>query len=255
MMKKMIYLLLITVLFTACKKKKNADSPTQNESCQISKIEDTNEKEKRILTLDYDDKGNVVKFVAGDKKFTQTYTYSKQSIINKEPSDDDGIRTTTYSLDDSGKITSAEESISKATGNTITKNITYNYTKDGYLSGYTEKNTYDNTILTTTYTWKNGNIISYQEGLNPTVSFEYGTETYPINFLTGDFEYGRPVFLIKYFGKTLKNLPSRITKGEGTGEYTYQKDDKGNITKVSRVFKIPKGKDESWFTVYHYNCK
>ena len=284
-MKKIIYLLSITVLFTGCPKNKNVSPQPVNpqpaiQNCQISKIELSGDSENKTIILGYDDKGNLVKVETEvkKKKYVETYIYSKQNIVCKKPYFEDGddiiIETITYGLDDSGKIISAVKSISNATANFITTNITYQYTSDGYLSDITMQNIVDGNTIKNTYTWQNGNITSRKKlrtvnndkpPYTETTSYQYATDVWPVNFPgTFEFEFGGDYeansFLRKYFGKLPKNLTSREITKENAGtileetEYVYQKDDKGNITKVSTVEKHSK-EDDSNFLTYHYNCK
>lgn len=151
-----------------------------------------------------------VSHVANMSADSYSYSYSNNSIeVN-------GI---TYNLSN-GLVISSSDGVSFA------------YDNDGYLTSATKDG---NTI---TYTWSGGNLmnISYKRSSGSeeleSISFEYTNLTYPQNFPYSpeNIEFKEFPSLLKYWGKTPKNLPKKYVykyKGEvdETDDYEFTMQD------------------------------
>lgn len=221
------------LIVSACSKSNNESKPVL--SCKVKSVESLfNADSQEKLFYTYDDKGKIVRIDHGTATSTnyETLAYQTDKIIVSSPSNG----TVTYTLDASGRIISGDQ-------------FTFKYNTDGYL--IEAKRTGTNDVLTLTFTYQNGNLTKFDnihlvngQSVDPSNTvIEYTTDASqdiagsgnPI----GNFSFSKGI-LASYFGKASKNLIAKDTfKSIGSADevtsYTYQKDDKGNITSVKKA--------------------
>ncbi|PYF74322.1 DUF4595 domain-containing protein [Pedobacter nutrimenti] len=241
-MKKSILLLpLLVLLITSCKKNNKPTDAIKN-NCLLA---ESSYKLKLnagsgLTQYTYDQQGRVTTV-----KYNGTldqYVYSNDQILLKKNS---GL-IVTYKLDAAGRI--IRESYSDHPDK-----IDFIYNAEGYLIQSAE--TLGNYTFVTKYAYTNGNL-STVEDRRGILNIFYNNDAAANNFIDdhGDenelpAHYNGP--LKYYFGKTSKNLISKIADNHGyTEEYIYQKDTRGNIA----ALQVNASNGKGYVLQLKYNC-
>lgn len=241
-MKNILIFFIAISIFLSCKKSSNSDEQKDGtlNSCTLSEIAISNGDK---ITFTHDDKANLKTVSYENENITSTYTYTAATIIQNSSAGSHND-TQTYLLDAQSRI--------KSQGNR-----TFKYGAEGYLI----EEAYEQTIIK--YNWTNGNLTKIERsdewGIYNTTNIEYSPESRPTDF-AGIFAIALRTdvraedgMLVRYFGKQSKNLISRITESYSSyrGSYTYSKDNKGNVIKMTR--KDENGKEIVYS--YKYTCR
>ncbi|MET4140130.1 hypothetical protein [Pedobacter sp. UYP1] len=241
-MKKLLLLISVTALFIASCKKDDKDPeielpPVKVDGCVLKEnsytiLDGLGTGAKGKINYTYDSKARVVTAKYGDS--LNLYSYSTDQIILKKANG----TTTTYQLDASGRI--VKETYSD---NTNIKDYIYN--PEGYLAIEVLKK--GETYLKSEYLYTAGNLTSTLENGREVLRISYKDELSQKNFID-EGKNELPLFyngiLRPYFGKASKNLPDLTVRGPAYyQDYTYKKDDKGNIINIYYLTKYTVGYD------------
>lgn len=248
-MKKNLVLTLSTIMLiiASCKKNSSKNEEQNPTNCQLTESffsSTGGDSETTLYAYDTEGRISTVKF--SDGSYQETYAYTSTQIT-KTVKDGSINRTYTYSLNAQGRVT---------TENAMADNykVDYTYNNDGYLTQSIETNLIDNSKVTTTYTYTDGNLTKVVSPTS-TLDITYTSDAAKDNFFV-EGDPSLPAFnssiLKSYFGKTSKNLVAKISYGSGYNEnYSYEKDANGNITKVTM-----RTSDNSGYTLSNkFSCK
>ena len=229
----------VTLLIVAsCKKTLNDNDKSKEETCSLKEITTTYDGSDDLKTVyKYDDQGRVTQMQYADDNYSENYTYSATQI-KEVINDGSDVITTTFQLDATGKIVSGSTKY-PASMSYYDSTSEYIYNSEGYLAEWKRTTTGANaTITSSKYTYTSGNLASIKNG-SSTTTITYTSEETPPNFYF-DLPNGYPFFathaLKKYFGKVSKNLMSKITWESGFESYSYEKEAKGQISKVTSTY-------------------
>ncbi|MEG2317855.1 MAG: DUF4595 domain-containing protein [Rikenellaceae bacterium] len=218
-MKKNLFLLLVAICaitFNSCSSD-NDDALSK----RISTIKGNG------LTLDftYNTQGKVVKIkeTTTTESIESLITYDNNKVIFSIGNDKIECFLT------NGRTTTMSSSLDKT-------EYTFEYDKDGYMTKSTDVDLEQpNMPSIITYTWQNGNLVSYSDDGVATIT--YGSQLNNLNLdilpLTIDMELGSVVSVIGIGSKRSINLPEKITSGTDEIRYTYVKDKDGYIIGIN----------------------
>jgi len=246
-------MLSVSLLIVASCKKSNPTEEDKQPNCQLTEVSWSNDDAKTIYS--YNPDGTVSNSKFTDDSYSEVFTYSKNQIIviEKDWHNTAGL-THKYDLDPQGRVTKHTKGYNGTSSVTTT---TYIYNLEGYLI---EENEVEGiTSKITKHTYSNGNLVSSNDGTY-TTTFTYNNDLALENFYHDYMGRGLPKFydspLQKYFGKLSKNQLSKTTYSiDHYVEYTYEKDDMGNVVKVKRKDFNPNGGDSSYIATNKYSCK
>ena len=235
--------------FASCKKEiEESENPTIK-SCTLISSSDS---DGANVKLTYDVNGRITMhaLVDGTYQSTHSYTYSSNQIIQKTVVKTQIYNVTfqeTFILDNLGKVTS-----SKRFDGSDEYTTTYTYNSDGYLSTAITNGSLG-VVNSIRYIWFDGNLSSYTSTAE-TITYEYSSQTMPKNFYHDDIsllpsEFVSP--LRGYFGKGIKNLPSKWSTKTNSYVYTYSTDSNGNLITMG----VKYGLSSSTLTNFEYSCK
>ncbi|TCC98657.1 DUF4595 domain-containing protein [Pedobacter hiemivivus] len=249
-MKKSILMLsaLCMLIVASCKKDKTDDKVAD---CLLTESTYTGEDgHTRNSIFTYNTEGKVIKVKGGEggpnDDLEVTYTYSNSKIIEVQTQHGQSF-TITYTLDGQGRIVHQTNEQGYVD--------TYIYNAEGYLVEIQGYNADATAAYNSKYSYTNGNLTSIDSGNSYTINYIYGAELANDNFVNEE-EFPFDNVLRKFFGKTSKNLVSKLVETSGSGNpfeetYTYEKDANGNITKVSAL----SNDGDSYTMVSKYTCK
>ena len=207
-----------TILSTSCSKDDEEDNGSDIQVLQkkVKEIISTYKDDKDYYY--FDSEGRITKFehtYEGQNLGYTTYSYTDSEITVESTITTD----LTYTLEN-GRITK---------GSAESYNITFEYTKDGYIAKITENDEIVEFTDVTTYTIENGNVsnikIERNGKLDENAKLFYNNTPNNLNVDLGLFMLGSPLEKISgAYGKSFKNLPSKVvaTDGEDTVEATYE---------------------------------
>lgn len=239
------------LIVASCKKDNKTDDDQAND-CQLTEsvyTEPGDDTQTSAFTYNAEGKVTKVKVTEEDvnDNYEITYTYSGSKITAVDK-DRDGSTTSTYNLDAKGRIASETYGNGQYTR-------TYTYNTEGYIVEHQVSNVEGTYKEVRKYNYTNGNLTSIVYGNGATDNLIYGTELAKDNFVSErEFVFDSP--LRSLYGKTSKNLIAKFVESPGSGgvyeeAYTYEKDAKGNITKVS----VLSNDGDSYMITSKYNCK
>lgn len=256
-MKKNLILMLSAALITvsSCKKDKKNDpiiDPTVDvPACLTTKTTFKYFGGESVLNFTYDNSGRVILEKTPVDGFETSYTYTNNQIVKVAKEPNSQTFTHTYNLDASGKVITATATDYKAE---------YTYNSDNYLIEIKETYTLPNkTIIEDKkFSYTDGNLTSIKSD-DETATLTYGTALAKANFLSpveSVFAEELTGPLRKYFGKTSKNLITKISYSDSATYQTwsYESDNKQNITKVTGV-SVPADPNLAFTATAAYTCK
>lgn len=229
---------LASVGFTACGSD-DGDGGGNPSGKRLVKMTEESSSKTYVYEFTYDSQGRVVKVNLtknGESNGSYTYAYSTNSITETHNYSSGSSRKTQYTLEDGRIVKKVYASGSDA----------YIYTyNDGYLA--TRSYTYSGSTSPSsvyTYSWSNGNMVS-ESRESKTKTYEYTNHiapSAPIDFWEIDD------FLAGFYGKTSRNLPSRLIDN-GSEELTYDWTMSGGLpVKLILTEKDSKGDDVNIIT-------
>ena len=253
MNKQLLMLSAVALLVVAsCKKTLNDKDKSKEETCSLKEMITTYDGSDDLKTVyKYDDQGRVTQMQYADDNYAENYTYSATQI-KEVINDGSDVITTTFQLDATGKIVSASTKY-PASMSYYDSTSEYIYNAEGYLGELKRTTTGVNgTTTSSKYTYANGNLTSIKSASSTTI-ITYTNEEIPSNFYL-DLPNGYPLFathaLKKYFGKVSKNMILKVTWQSGFESYSYEKDAKGQVNKVTSTY--DDGTEE--VSAITYNC-
>lgn len=207
-----------TILSTSCSKDDEEDNGSDIQVLQkkVKEIVSTYKDDKDYYY--FDSEGRITKIeqtYKGQNVGNTTYSYTDSEITVESTITTD----LTYTLEN-GRITK---------GSSKSNNITFEYTKDGYIAKITENHEIDEFTDVSTYTIENGNVsnikIERNGKLEGNAKLFYNNTPNNLNVDLGLFMLGSPLEKITgAFGKSIKNLPSKAVAidGDDTFEASYE---------------------------------
>ncbi|MGJ1366321.1 DUF4595 domain-containing protein [Sphingobacterium spiritivorum] len=223
-MKKVFLLFMSVAALMSCSKDDKPNDPSP-ENCSLVSLKSG----YTDVSISYDQNGKVSKIVdnseGNDYRVTIEFQYTSNKITAKRTQLNKGQSTTEsvdYTIDNSGKVISS------------TNGWTINYNPAGYV------NEMKMGQLTDQFTYANDNLVMIKTiygsytGIN---NIEYETNEAYVPFTIdseslGDFEM-KVLYEQGYFGKKPKNRIKSSTEDKEVTSFTYEKDSKGKVVKIS----------------------